>query len=142
MFQQKIGIEIDIIPNNNRRVRSNNLSNKRNDKFKQFLKEWNTIADIELYKDLYKICCQLFNETFDKKLACLNYYIDHERDNENGEEFTVMYAEIKDTWQLEMKERYNLHKKLLKRVMSNDTTLIYCNSETQKEEEGQLSLFG
>ena len=41
-----------------------------------------------------------------------------------------------------MKTRYELHKKLLERVMSNDTTLIYCNSKTQTEEEGQLSLFG
>ena len=92
-----------------------------------------------LYKDLYNVCSQLFNETFNRKLACLNYYIDNEKDSQ---EYTVMYAEIKDTWQLEMKERYNLHKKLLKRVMSNDTTLIYSeNSKTQTEKEGQLSLF-
>ena len=122
-----------------KRPRPNNPPRSLEDKIKADLKEWNTIEGVELYKNLYNVCFQLFNETFSHKLACLNYYIDNENDSQ---EYTVMYAEIKDTWQLEMKERYNKHKELLERVMSNDTTLIYCNSETQTEEEGQLSLFG
>ena len=118
------------------------------EKIKQTLKEWNTIEDVELYEDLYKLCSQLFLATQYHNLACLNYYIDHERDNDTGEEYTVMYAEIKDTWDLPLKERYNKHKKLLKRVMSNDTTLIYCdnlvfNPDNEDDENiGQLSLFG
>ena len=112
------------------------------EKVKQTLKEWNTIEDVELYKPLYELCSQLFLATQNNKLECLNYYIDHERDSETGEEYTVMYAEIKDTWQLELKDRYNKHLDLLIRVMSNDTTLIYCNNSEVQADEGQLSLFG
>lgn len=114
---------------------------KREDKVKKRFNEWNTIPDVDLYKELYSLCSQLFIETQNHKLACLNYYIDHEKDSENGEEYTIMYAEIQDTWQLEMKDRYNAHKKLLKRVMSNDTTLIYCENSSVQADEGQLSLF-
>lgn len=147
LIQEKIGIEteveIEIQETTKKSRNSNNPNFRKEDKIKQHLKEWNTIENIELYEDLYNICSQLFNATVHHKLACLNYYVDHERDKEKGEEYTVMYAEIKDSWQLEMKERYNKHKELLERVMSNDTTLIYSeNSETQTEEEGQLSLFG
>lgn len=141
LVQEKFGIEIQEVKQ--KRPRPNNPTRSLEEKIKADLKEWNTIEGIELYKDLYNVCSQLFNETINHKLACLNYYIDHERDSEKGEEYSIMYAEIKDTWQLEMKDRYNKHKELLKRVMSKDTTLIYCeNSETQTEEEGQLSLFG
>ena len=111
------------------------------DKIKQFLKEWNTIEDVELYKDLYKLCTQLFFATQNNKLECLNYYIDHERDSVKGEEYTVMYAEIKNTWNLSMKDRYNKHLDLLERVLSNDTTLIYCENSSIQADDGQLSLF-
>lgn len=132
-------LEIGIKETTKRVHNSNNSNSPNEDKTKKYLKEWNTIEGVELYKDLYNLCSQLFTETFSHKLACLNYYIDNERDSE---EYSVMYAEIKDTWQLEMKDRYNKHKELLERVMSNDTTLIYSeNSETQTENEGQLSLF-
>lgn len=137
LVQENLGIEGQEVKQ--KRPRPNNPPRSLEDKIKADLKEWNTLEGVELYKDLYNVCSQLFNETFSHKLACLNYYIDNEKDSE---EYTVMYAEIKDTWQLEMKERYNAHKELLERVMSNDTTLIYCNSETQTEGEGQLSLFG
>jgi hypothetical protein len=138
LFQENLGIEGQEVKQ--KRPRPNNPTRSLEDKIKADLKEWNTIEGIELYKELYNICSQLFNETFNRKLACLNYYIDNEKDNQ---EYTVMYAEIKDTWELPMKERYKKHKDLLKRVMSNDTTLIYSeNSETQTEDEGQLSLFG
>ena len=117
------------------------------DKIEQTLKEWNTIENVELYEDLYNICSQLFSATQHKKLECLNYYIDHERDSEKGEEYTVMYAEIKNTYNLSMKERYNKHFDLLQRVLSNDKTLIYCENSTPNpfnendENIGQLSLF-
>lgn len=129
-----------------KRIRPNNPSFRKEDKIKKLLEEWNTIEDIELYENLYILCSQLFYATQDKKLACLNYYIDHERDSETGEEYTVQYAEIQDTWLLPMKERYNQHRELLKRVMSNDTTLIYCDSVINKDAQddeklGQLSLF-
>lgn len=138
LVQENLGIEGQEVKQ--KKTRPNNPTRSLEDKIKADLKEWNTLEGVELYKDLYNVCSQLFNETFNRKLACLNYYIDNEKDSQ---EYTVMYAEIKGTWQLEMKERYNLHKKLLKRVMSNDTTLIYSeNSEIQTEAEGQLSLFG
>lgn len=111
------------------------------DKIKEVLAEWNTIEDVELYKDLYEICSQLYLATYFKKLECLNYYTDIEYDN--GQEITVYTAEIKDTWELPLKKRYKLHKDLLQRVMSNDITLVYSNNpKTQTEEDGQLTLFG
>lgn len=117
------------------------------DKIKQTLLEWNTIEGVELYEDLYILCSQLFLATRYHKLACLNYYIDYEKDSEKGEEYTVMYAEIKNTYNLSMKERYNKHYNLLKRVMSGDTTLIYCDNNMvnqfseEDENYGQQSLF-
>jgi hypothetical protein len=118
------------------------------DKIKKTLLEWNTIEGVELYEKLYNICSQLFLATQNHKLECLNYYIDYERDCEKGEEYTVMYAEIKNTYDLPMIERYNQHKELLKRVLSNDKTLIYskynfsCNPYNEIDENtGQLSLF-
>lgn len=132
-----IGVELSVKKN-----KSKHSISKKEDRIKEYIHEWNIIKDVELYKDLYKLCSQLFFETQNKKLACLNYYIDHEKDNENSDEITVMYAEIKDTWELPLKERYNQHKDLLKRVMSNDTTLIYCSDIEVQSDEGQLSLFG
>lgn len=104
--------------------------------------EMNTIEGIELYKPLYELCSRLYHATQDKTLECLNYYRDTERDAETGNEFIVFYAEIKDTWNLSMFERYNKHKELLERVMSNDTTLIYCKKEKSIDEETlQIPLF-
>ena len=104
--------------------------------------EMNTIEGIELYKPLYEICSLLYYATENNTLDCLNYYTDTERDAETGIEHSVFYAEIKDTWQLPMKERYHKHQELLERVMSNDTTLIYSKQEKQVDEElMQLTLF-
>ena len=113
------------------------------DKIREFWDEWNTIEDIELYLPLYNIYSQLFYATQSRKLECLNYYIDIEKDVENGEEKEIMYAEIKNTWQLSLKERYNKHQELLERVISNDTTLSYCDTNIIVDEvtKGQLSLF-
>ena len=137
------GVEISIKKEKSKRPPSFRVE----DKIRQTLSEWNTIEGVELYEDLYILCSQLFLATRYHKLACLNYYIDYERDSEKGEEYTVMYAEIKNTYDLPMKERYNKHLNLLKRVMSNDTTLIYCdnnmvNKDAEDDEKlGQLSLF-
>jgi hypothetical protein len=104
--------------------------------------EMNTIEGIELYKPLYEICSLLYYATQNHTLECLNYYTDTERDADTGIEHVVFYAEIKDTWDLSMKERYNAHKKLLQRVMSNDTTLIYSNKTKNIDEEMlQIPLF-
>lgn len=144
LIQEKINIEIEV---KSKKPKPKNPSFKKEDKIKEFIKEWNTIEDIELYKDLYKLCSQLFLATQNRKLECLNYYIDYERDSETSEEEAVMYAEIKNTSNLPMKERYQKHLNLLKRVMSNDTTLIYCensisNPDNEAEENyGQQSLF-
>lgn len=142
LIQEKISSEVGEIQLRPKRVRPNNPTFKMRDKIQKTLDEWNTIEGVELYEDLYNLCSQLFLETQDKKLACLNYYIDHERDTETGVEHTVMYAEIKDTWELPLKERYQKHLDLLERVMSNDTTLIYCSNIEVQVDEGQLSLFG
>lgn len=108
-------------------------------KIKKNIDEMNTIEGIELYEDLYKLYSKLFFETYSNKLACLNYYTDVEY--ENGLPITVYTAEIKDTWELSIPQRYKLHQELLERVMSHDITLIHCNSEVQIEDNGQLSLF-
>ena len=118
-------------------------SYSQSDKIHEHIKEWNTIPHIYRLKTLYLLYNRLFLLTYENKLECLNYYIDMEKESDTGKEYTVMYAEIKDTWNLPIKERFKKHADLLKRVVSNDTTLIYSeNSETQTEEEGQLSLFG
>lgn len=106
------------------------------DKIKQQIKEWNTIEGIELIKPLNDLYSQLFILTYDNKLECLNYYIDEEKDESNS--YTVMYAEIKDTHDLPLQERYNQHKDLLKRIINHDKTLIHCTKEVQSE---TLSLF-
>lgn len=142
LIQEKINLDnIGEIKQKNKRIRPNNPTYTMKDKIQKTLDEWNTIEGVELYEDLYKLCSQLFLQTQEKKLACLNYYIDHEKDNELGKEYTIMYAEIKNTCMLPMEKRYQLHLKLLERVMSNDTTLIYCDSVIQNEDGGQLSLF-
>ena len=104
--------------------------------------EMNTIDGIELYQPLYEICSLLYYATENNTLECLNYYTDTERDTETGAEHTVFYAEIKDTWNLPLKERYNKHQELLNRVMSNDITLIHSKQIKQVDEERlQLTLF-
>ena len=115
----------------------------KQEKIKENLKEWNTIDDVELYENLYEIYTQLFLQTQKNKLECLNYYIDFEKDNDKSIEYTIMYAEIKNTWNLPLKERFEKHKDLLNRVLSNDNTLAYsnCNNIVDEEENGQLSIF-
>ena len=113
----------------------------KEDKIYQNIKEWNTIPHIYRLKNLFNLYNRLFLLTYNNKLECLNYYIDNEKDSETGKEYTIMYAEIKDTWNLPIKERFKQHAELLKRVMAKDITLVYSDSETQIEPEGQLSLF-
>lgn len=122
-------------PNKNRNHTKHKGSSTA-DKTWQQIKEWNTIEGIELIKPLNDLYSQLFILTFNNKLECLNYYVDEERDESNS--YTVMYAEIKDTWQLPLQERYNQHKELLERIKNNDTTLIHCQKEIQSD---TLSLF-
>ena len=122
-------------PNKNRNHTKHKGSSTA-DKTWQQIKEWNTIEGIELIKPLNELYSQLFILTFNNKLECLNYYVDEERDESNS--YTVMYAEIKDTWKLPLQERYNQHKELLERIKNNDTTLIHCQKEIQSD---TLSLF-
>ena len=104
--------------------------------------EMNTIDGIELYKPLYEICSLLYYATENNTLECLNYYTDIERDTETSIEHNVFYAEIKNTWNLPLKERYKQHQDLLNRVMSNDVTLIHSKQEKQIDEDlMQLTLF-
>ena len=114
----------------------------KEDKINAHIREWNTIPHIYRIKSLLSLYNKLYLLTFDHKLECLNYYIDHERDSENGEEYIVMSAEIKDTWSLPIKERFIMHAQLLKRVLSNDKTLVYCDNVFVQADDGQLSLFG
>lgn len=122
-------------PNKNRNHTKHKGSSTA-DKTWQQIKEWNTIEGIELIKPLNELYSQLFILTFNNKLECLNYYVDEERDESNS--YTVMYAEIKDTWKLPLQERYNQHKELLERIKNNDITLIHCQKEIQSD---TLSLF-
>lgn len=117
-------------------------SYRKSDKIKQTLKEWNTIEGVELYAPLYQLYNKLFLATQNRKLECLDYYIDIERNSENEPDFPFMYAEIKGTWELPLKDRYKLHLQLMKRVLSNDKTLVYSDDNyIRSEEEGQLTLF-
>lgn len=96
---------------------------KKPDKIWNNIKEWNTIEGIELYQPLYDLCSQLFILTCNHKLACLDYSITEEIDNDKT--YTVMLAEIHDTCYLPLKERYKLHEELLNRILNNDPTLEY-----------------
>ena len=103
----------------------------------QQIQEWNTIEGIELIKPLNELYAQLFIMTFSQKLDCLNYFVDEEKDESNS--YTMMYAEIKDTWQLPLPERYNQHKELLERIINHDNTLVYCQNKEVLSDK--LSLF-
>lgn len=152
---QQEKFNLDGLPDNitfkNPRFRPEIPSYNKAEKIKKFLDEWNTIEDIELYKPLYDLCSQLFYETINSKLSCLNYYSDIEQDGKKI--YNVNYAEIKNTHELPLKKRFELHKNLLERVISNDITLDYyqnnCelsiqidnDSEDDEEINQQLSIF-
>lgn len=124
-----------------KRVRPKKPTFYKQHKIQQNIDEMNTIEGIELYKPLYEVCRSLYMETLNKHLECLNYYKDIERDTETGEKITFRYAEIKDTWELPLKERYQKHLDLLEKVMSNDITLVYCDSTIQSDNDIQLTFF-
>ena len=67
---------------------------KPNSIFK-IIKELNTIPHIYRYKTLYKICSRIYLETYNNKLACLDYYIEDEKDH--NKTYTIMYATIKNS---------------------------------------------
>lgn len=135
MVENFLNIEVNKVVKK-RRNNKTPIYNK-SDKIQKFIEEWNTIEGVELYKPLYEICSLLFLATQEHKLKCLNYYIDEE------DKMPVMYAEIKDTWNLSLKRRYELHIDLLARVEENDPTLEYVETSViQENESGQLSLFG
>ncbi len=97
---------------------------------------WNTIPHVYRYQTLYKICEKIFNLTYEKRLICLNYYIDVEKDNNLT--YTVMYAEIKDTSTLSLKERVLKHIDLLRRIKSGDETLQYGDNPVISADMGTL----
>ena len=103
----------------------------KNKKINDNLLEWNTIKHVYRYQTLYKICQKLFNLTYQKKLFCLEYYIDSEICGNIT--YTIMYAEIKDSSELSLKERVLLHIKLLRRIQKNDNSLFYEDSEIISE---------
>lgn len=134
-----IFLNIEMNDKCNKRKRNKTPSYNKSDKIQKFIDEWNTIEGVELYKPLYEICSLLFLATQEHKLKCLNYYIDEE------DKMPVMYAEIKDTWDLSLKKRYELHIDLLTRIEQNDSTLEYIEETInviQENDSGQLSLFG
>ena len=99
----------------------------KNKKIKDNLLEWNTIKHVYRYQTLYKLYQKLFNLTYQKKLLCLNYYIDTEL---NGDiTHTLMYAEIKNSFDLSLEERVLLHIDLLRKIQNNDNNLVYGDSE-------------
>lgn len=97
---------------------------------------WNTIPHVYRYRTLYKICEKIFNLTYGKRLICLNYYIDVEKDCNLT--YTVMYAEIKDTSSLEIKERVLKHIDLLRRIKAKDNTLEYGDNPIISADMGTL----
>ena len=107
----------------------------------KIIKELNTIPHIYRYKTLYKICSQIYLQTYNRKLACLDYYTEDEQD---GKEInTIMYATIKNSSTKDIKERILLHIDLLKRIYAHDNTLEYStdNVVNVDEETSQMKLF-
>lgn len=142
MLQQKCLLSDNLILRKKKRKKNpDNPSFRKSDKIKEILREWNTIADVELYHDLYDLCSQLFLATQQKKLDCLNYYIDYESDSENGKIYTLMYCEIPNTWFLPLRTRYNLHKELLQKIFNNDNSLKYSSKKINCEQLQQISIF-
>ena len=91
-----------------------NVSYLKSDKIKKNLKKWNTIKHIYRYQTYYKICEKLFLLTYNNQLACLDYYIEEESDEKRT--YTVMYAEIENTADLDFKERLLKHIDLLRQI--------------------------
>ena len=100
------------------------------------IREWNTIPHVYRYQTLYKICEKIFNLTYEKRLIDLNYYIEIEKDCDKT--YTLMYAEIKDTSSLSLKERVLKHIDLLRRIKSGDETLDYGDSPVISADMGTL----
>jgi len=105
-------------------------SYKKNDSINKIIQTYNTIPHIYRLKSLCVIYNRLFLLTFEKKLLCLNYFIE-----DDGE----MYAEIEGTQLLSIKERVIAHIQLLRRVQNNDPTLEYDEKRIDSE---VMSLFG
>ena len=78
----------------------------KNDKIFENIKKENTIKHIYRYKTLYKLFAYLYFLTIEKPLSCLIYYQD------DGD----FYAEIKETWQLEIKDRVLQHINLIRQI--------------------------
>ena len=108
----------------------------KTDKIKENLKEWNTIKHIYRYQTLYKICEKLFLLTYNNQLACLNYYIDEEKDGDKM--FTVMYAEIEETLNLSIKERVLKHINLLRQIKNG----IQLEHDIKRVDSEIVTLFG
>ena len=108
----------------------------KTDKIKENLKEWNTIKHIYRYQTLYKICEKLFLLTYNNQLACLNYYIDEEKDGDKM--FTVMYAEIEETLNLSIKERVLKHITLLRQIKNG----IQLEHDIKRVDSEIVTLFG
>lgn len=108
----------------------------KSQKIKKELKEWNTISHIYRYQTLYAIMQKLFILTFNKKLACLNYYIDEERDG--SKYYEVMYAGYPPD-DSSLKERIQKHIALLRKVYNNDPALEY--DKNKKVISDIISLF-
>lgn len=107
-------------------------TNKKDNSLNKYIQQMNTIPHIYRLRSLCKIYNRLFLLTFEKKLSCLNYYIE-----DDGE----MYAEIDGTQKLDIKQRVLKHLELLRRIQNNE---ILPNEYTQyKEVEADtMSLFG
>ena len=58
LVQTKIAT-IEVNEKKGKRHRPDVPSYRKTDKIKDFIKEWNTIENIELYEPLYKLCSQL-----------------------------------------------------------------------------------
>lgn len=111
-------------------------SYSKSDKIYENLKEWNTIKHIYRYQTLYKICEKLFWLTYNNQLACLEYYIDEERDEKNL--YTVMYACIENTSSLSLKERIQRHIDLLRQIKNG----VELEHDVKKIDSEVMTLFG
>ena len=100
--------------NHKKRKNNSDIKYSKSDKVKENIKKWNTIKHIYRYQTFYKICSSLYLLTYNNQLACLNYYVDVEKDYEKI--YTVMYAEIENTSALSIKERILKHIDLLRKV--------------------------
>jgi len=116
---------------NKKRTHKEHPTFYKNDKIFLTIQEENTLKHIYRYQTLLKIYKNLFTLTYNKPLENLTYWAEDDS----------FFAEIKGTWNKDLKERVLLHIDLLRKIKNNDSSLIYTNKVSLQSTDTQNSLF-